>query len=147
MVELEGQTCYSEVAMELQVGVKALLKNKEGKYLVLKRSTSLYPEAGETWDIPGGRIEVDTYLFENLKREIMEETKLSLVDVPKLLHAQDIFVPSKNRHVVRLTYTGMIEGEPVLDKENEAFEWLTKEEMNQRENLDPYLKEVIQNYL
>jgi len=35
----------------LQVGVKALLKNKQGKYLLLKRSSVKYPEVEGHWDI------------------------------------------------------------------------------------------------
>ena len=30
--------------MELQVGVKVLLKNQEGKYLLIRRSTDRYQE-------------------------------------------------------------------------------------------------------
>lgn len=43
--------------MELQVGVKALLRNPEDKYLILKRSIEVVPGKGLTWDMPGGRIE------------------------------------------------------------------------------------------
>ena len=43
--------------MELQVGVKAFLKNDEGRILLLKRSAAKYSEVGsELWDIAGGRI-------------------------------------------------------------------------------------------
>ncbi len=61
--------------MNLQVGVKALLKNSAGKYLLLRRNPEKYPEVGATWDIVGGRIDPGTPLFENLKREVYEETK------------------------------------------------------------------------
>jgi len=43
--------------MELQVGVKILLKNSEGKYLLIRRSAEKYPEVGARWDIVGGRID------------------------------------------------------------------------------------------
>jgi len=39
--------------MELQVGVKVLLKNKEGKFLLIRRSPKKYPEVGPKWDIVG----------------------------------------------------------------------------------------------
>ena len=97
--------------MELQVGVKALLQNKEGKYLLIRRSSDKYPEVGPKWDIVGGRINSGETLMENLKREIKEETNLDMKKEPKLVAAQDILrVPGM--HVVRLTFVGEIEGEP-----------------------------------
>ncbi len=64
--------------MNLQVGVKILLKSKEGKYLLVKRSAEKYPEVGAKWDIVGGRIDPGSSLIDNLKREVMEETGLEI---------------------------------------------------------------------
>lgn len=52
--------------MELQVGVKVLLKNSTGKYLLLRRSKEKYPDVPVHWDMPGGRIEAGKPLMENL---------------------------------------------------------------------------------
>ncbi|GEM_PF-858839 len=128
--------------MDLQVGVKAILKNTDGKYLLVKRSDEKYPEIGAKWDIPGGRIEKGSSLMENLKREIKEEVGLELKETPKLIFAQDIIRPDK--HVVRLTYSGVIEGGPILDKtEHTEFKWFTLEELKNLENIDIFLKEVV----
>ncbi len=129
--------------MNLQVGVKILLKNTEGKYLLVRRSSEKYPEVGAMWDIVGGRIEVGTPLLENLKREIFEETKLDLVGEPKLIAAQDIL--KSDKHVVRLTYLGEADGEVSLDDENTEYKWFTREELNHIEALDSYFKEVLKN--
>ncbi len=130
--------------MELQVGVKILLKNKEEKHLLIKRSPEKYPEVGARWDIVGGRINPGSTLVENLKREIKEETDLDLEAEPKLVAAQDILrVPG--RHVVRLTYVGTINGEPKLDRDHTEFKWFTIEEMKILENLDIYFKELLDN--
>jgi ADP-ribose pyrophosphatase YjhB (NUDIX family) len=107
------------------------------KYNEIKKNDSL--------DIVGGRINRGTPLLENLKREIFEETKLVLTEEPKLLAAQDILRPDK--HVVRLTYVGYIEGEPILDEEHVAYKWLTKEEVKNEEGLDQYSKEVFTKFL
>ncbi|KKT18874.1 MAG: hypothetical protein UW02_C0020G0025, partial [Candidatus Nomurabacteria bacterium GW2011_GWB1_43_7] len=90
--------------MDLQVGVKILLKNEEGKYLVVRRSNEEYPEIGAEWDIVGGRINAGFSLLENLKREVLEETGLQIKYEPKLITAQDIM--KKEKHIVRLTYLG-----------------------------------------
>ncbi len=130
--------------MELQVGVKIILQNKEGKFLLLHKNPTNYPKikVNELLDLPGGRINPGTPLFENLKREVFEETKLDLVKEPEFLYAQDIFRP--NLHVVRLTFMGEIEGDPVLDHEHTEYKWLSKSEVLAQTNLDPYSREVFE---
>lgn len=130
--------------MELQVGVKALLRNPEGKFLLVKRSVKKYPEVGPRWDIVGGRINPGTSLIENLKREIKEEVCLNLVSPPQLVAAQDILrIPG--RHVVRLTYFGIISGDPVLDEDHDEFKWFTLSEIQAlpEDELDIYFRELL----
>ncbi len=128
----------------LQVGVKVLLKNIDGKYLLIRRNPEKYPEVGAVWDIVGGRINPGASLLENLKREIKEETNLDLVKPVKLIGAQDILkVPG--RHVIRLTYTGEIVGEPKIDDESLEFSWFTLDEIiNIPEgSLDLFFKQLL----
>jgi len=128
--------------MELQVGVKAFLKNKDGKYLLVRRSSEKYPEVGAKWDIVGGRIIPGTPLLDNLKREIKEEVNLDLTETPKLVAAQDILrVPG--RHVVRLTYSGNIDGQPKLNDDHTEYGWFIIEEIKKLESLDAYFKELL----
>jgi len=131
--------------MELQVGVKALLKNSEGKYLLIRRSSEKYPEVGAKWDIIGGRIDPGTTLLENLKREIKEEVNLDLKALPWLVAAQDILKVA-GRHVVRLTYIGSIEGEPkITDTDHSEWKWFTLKEIKNlsAEELDSFFKELL----
>lgn len=130
--------------MELQVGVKILLQNKEGKYLILQRNLEKYPEISKdrSLDIPGGRIQIGVPLLENLQREVFEETQLKLIAEPKLIIGQDILKTDK--HVVRLTFTGVVEGEPVLSEEHSSYEWISLDELKQKEGLDSYTKEAIE---
>jgi ADP-ribose pyrophosphatase YjhB (NUDIX family) len=130
--------------MELQVGVKVLLKNFEGKFLLLRRNPKKYPEVGPKWDIVGGRINPGKTLFENLQREVLEETKLELHQEPLLVAAQDILkVPG--RHVVRLTYIGAIDGEPQIDGESLEYKWASAQEIKTMDTsaLDSYFKELV----
>ncbi len=131
--------------MELQVGIKALLKNSEGKYLLIRRSSEKYPEVGAKWDIIGGRIDPGTTLLENLKREIKEEVNLDLKALPWLVAAQDILKVA-GRHVVRLTYIGSIEGEPkITDTDHSEWKWFTLKEIKNlsAEELDSFFKELL----
>jgi 8-oxo-dGTP pyrophosphatase MutT (NUDIX family) len=133
--------------MTLQVGVKVLLKNKEGKYLILKRSAEKYGKFGDMWDIVGGRIEPGSPLINNLKREVWEETKLTLASEPKLIYAQDI-LRHADKHVVRLTYSADASGELVLDtSENVEYKWLSQKELLALPGLDEYVKEILEKGL
>ncbi len=133
--------------MDLQVGVKIILRNKEGKYLVILRSAIKYPEAGAKWEIPGGRIDPGTALAENLKREVMEETGLELTTTPKLIEAQDIFNKVKNKHIVRLTYMGDGDGDVKLSDEHTDYKWISWEDFLKIEPIDPVLKEVLEKFI
>lgn len=130
--------------MDLQVGVKIFLKNKDEKYLVLQRSKEKYPGVGAKWDIPGGRIDLGATLMENLNREVLEETGLTISGDIKLLTAQDILKTDK--HVVRLTYFGFADGEVKLSEEHSDYKWLTLDEVKNLEPMDKYFKEVLNNF-
>lgn len=130
----------------LQVGVKIFLKNRLGKYLLLKRSPVRYPGIKNFWDIPGGRIIPGTSLRENLQREVSEETKLRIVGRPKLLGAQDI-TRRKTKHIVRLTYVARTSGEPILDSDHTEFKWLTVSEMRHLKNLDEFTSGILREKL
>ncbi len=128
--------------IKLQVGVKIFLKNKGGKYLLVKRNPTKYPDIKGQWDIVGGRIDAGTELIDNLRREVKEETQLEILSEPKLLFAQDI-IPNAEKHVVRLTYVGSTDGEPILDTdENTEYKWLSLEELRNVDNLNMYTKKV-----
>lgn len=129
----------------LQVGVKILLKSEEGKFLLLRRSLEKYPDISGRWDIVGGRINPGTSLFENLKREVKEETGLELGGQPKIIAAQDIFRKA-GHHVVRLTYVGEATGEVVLDTtENDIYRWFSFAELKKMEDLDVYFEELLKS--
>lgn len=131
--------------MNLQVGVKVFLKNKDGKYLILKRSTEKYKNTNGIWDIPGGRIDPGTSLVNNLRREVMEETNINIEGEPTLIYAQDIILTdTRDKHVVRLSYLADSNGEPKLDlSENVEYKWLSIDEMLSITDLDAYVREII----
>ncbi len=129
--------------MILQVGVKAVLRNTEGKILVLARSAR-YGVIEGSWDLPGGRIDPGSSLMDNLAREVREEAQLSILGEPRLIAAQDIFSKDGERHIVRLTYAAQTEGEPVLDgAEHTESRWMALDELRALPTIDEYLKALI----
>lgn len=132
--------------MQLQIGVKVIIQNPAGEYLLLTRSDDYQTiGGGDGWDIPGGRIDASEELLAALRREVGEEIGIDLpADVrPELLAAQDIIVPAKNLHVVRLTYRLTLDiKEVTLSSEHTAYRWFTPTELKEL-SLEPYLKAVV----
>lgn len=110
----------------LQVGVKALIEDDDGRILLLQRSQPFRGEDFLKWDIPGGRINVGEELEPALRRELKEETSLALESIVGIFHAQDILWDPK-LHVVRITYRVKAQGDIVLSDEHNEFRWFTKD--------------------
>lgn len=128
----------------LQVGVKVLLKNNNGKFLLVRRSSEKYPDVADKWDVVGGRIIPGTELIENLKREVREEVGLDLTSEPLLIAAQDI-LRNNGKHIVRLTYIADASGDVILDTdENDQYQWLDFDELVNIEGLDHYFKQLLE---
>lgn len=127
----------------LSVGVKALIINKRGEYLVLKRTHPYEGESEPRWDVPGGRINPGEPTQEAVKREVREETNLEVTSINKILAAQDILrVPGK--HLVRITYLVSVKlGEVVLDpNEHTQYQWIKLSDFK-KYKFDLYLEPVI----
>ena len=131
--------------MNLQVGVKVIIRNDNGDVLLLKRTSQfLLPADSEaSWDIPGGRFEPDESLRDALAREVNEEIGATLQGTPELLIAQDIFVSSRDLHVIRLTYLHKQSLDSiVLSDEHSEYKWLSIDEL-QHVSVEPFLQEAL----
>lgn len=128
--------------MVLEVGVKAVIKNSEGLYLLLLRAKP-YPGNDKCrWDIPGGRINPGEELERALSREIKEETGLRLAGKPRIIYAQDILRVS-GKHTVRLTYLVEAKGKVKLDPlEHQDYRWFSLREIKKL-YFDSYLSPVL----
>lgn len=64
----------SETEDVFHLGIKAIIRNSEGKILLLKVNPEKLNNTTEAyWDIPGGRIQRNSTVEETLQREIEEE--------------------------------------------------------------------------
>lgn len=127
--------------MNLQVGVKLIIRNNAGEILLLKRRG--YDGLDGTWDIPGGRIDASEDLMTALRREVREEIGAPITGQPAIIKAQDIFPTGKDLHVVRLTYLPQENiADITLSEEHSEFRFSTLDETADM-TLEPLLKEAI----
>ena len=63
------------VNLEYGLTVRGIIKNKDGKILLLKRHPKSRTDP-EKWELPGGKVEKGEFFTDALVREIKEETNL-----------------------------------------------------------------------
>jgi 8-oxo-dGTP diphosphatase len=98
---------------------------RDGKVLVVRRAGA--PAKG-LWTLPGGRVEVGETLVDAVRREVLEETALT-VEVIDLAGYREIIltdaVGDRGRHFVILPFaTRWVSGEIVLNDELSDSRWL-----------------------
>ncbi len=111
------------------VAVVAVIRNKEGKYLVLKRSEweKAYPGM---YTFPGGKVEDNDSIEETLEREVLEETGLVL-KTRKILLKDKSFTRPDNQTVKVFSYLCDVEkdGPVIISDEHTDYKWVDPEEL------------------
>lgn len=111
---------------KIVIAMKAVVVHNN-KVLIIKRSKTHEFSPG-TWEFVGGKLEFGEDLEEGLKREILEETGLT-VTIEKMLYATS-FKTHHYRQVVILCYLCHTEEKNIiLSNEHEEYLWAGKETM------------------
>ena len=132
---MEEKYCFA-------VPQKACIK-KENKFLIVKRSSAakVFPNC---WDFPGGKLEHGETAIEGLKREVREETTLSIfVGKPIFTFIQN---PTGHFVLIIVYETQILQGEVTLSKEHSEYKWETKEEILKLQT-EPFLREFLQSQI
>ncbi|MEK9201264.1 MAG: NUDIX domain-containing protein [Patescibacteria group bacterium] len=125
---------FSESSTKIQIliSAKALIKNSQGKYLVLKRFSADTTEPSK-WDIPGGKLDSFEVLSESLKREVFEETSLVVkITKPTLyLHSH---VLNKGKYqgfsfIEIISEAEVTAGKIKLSLEHDSYRWISPTEL------------------
>lgn len=105
------------------IAVKALIKNKDS-FLILKTADSDQNNNLSGWETPGGRLEVGEEIIDGLKREIKEETGLSV----KILFPFNAFSANIGREdsIVGINYLAEYSGGKIRIDTNEHsyYQWI-----------------------
>ena len=103
---------------------------RDGRVLVTQRARG--PALG-IWSMPGGVVEAGETLTEALKREILEETQLTIEPVALAGHREVVVrdvVGKVSRHFVIMCFASRwIAGEPRLNEELSDARWLMPSEL------------------
>jgi len=114
-----------------RVACKAVI-SLGGKVLVL-REGSTYEEGTqiERWGFPGGRINPGEPFLEGLRREVLEETGLSIAN-QEPLYVGEWFpnIKGQANHIVAIFFVcepteGTKEGDVLLSEEHDSYSWVT----------------------
>jgi nucleoside triphosphatase len=123
----------------------AMIQNGEGKFFLMQS-----PKWKNLYTIPGGHIEWGEKVEEALKREIKEETNLSIYDI-KLLRIAEFIEDSdynKNKHIVSLNFVARTDDKDDVvkleEKEGTSFVWMSEEEIEKRDDVHKSIKENIE---
>ena len=103
---------------------------REGKVLLVRRAK---PTVSPVYTLPGGVVEAGETLHEAVKREIGEETGLTIEPLALAGHREFLLRDTDlrvARHFVILCFASRwIAGEPILNEELAEFLWLQPEEV------------------
>lgn len=111
---------------KIGVSQKAIIFDREGKILVLRRSGTALSNPGK-WDFPGGDLEFGEDAIGGIIREIREETglevkNLNLFDVESHINKEGDFW-------VTIAYIAKaVSDKVILSYEHDEFKWLTAED-------------------
>ncbi len=117
------------------LGIKALIRNTEGKILLLQvNPAKLHGERKNYWDLPGGRVQKSHTSIDTLKREVAEETGITAIKSNKQvgMFLSNIRIPLNKDESVGLILAvyecGVEDSNIVLSDEHIAYDWLTLHE-------------------
>jgi 8-oxo-dGTP pyrophosphatase MutT (NUDIX family) len=118
------------------LGIKALIRNNEGKVLLLQvNPAKLHGERKNYWDLPGGRVQKGHTVLDTLKREVAEETGIIDIQATKDIGMvlSNIRIPFGEGDTVGLILgvykCEVAEGSNiVLSDEHVAYDWFAPKE-------------------
>lgn len=132
-----------------RIATKALIVNQEGKILLL-READTYAEGTNCgrYHLPGGRLNIGEPFEDGLKREVREETGLS-VEIGKPIYVGEwhpIIKGVPNQIVAIFFICKPLSTDIRLSEEHNDFKWLLPKETRKLDVMEPE-DDVIEKYI
>lgn len=104
------------------------LIEKDGKYLVLKRSEKNITNKGK-WQFPEGKVKFGENVLKALKREVEEETNLVVVDAKLFgIHSSILKEARGVFRLFRTVFRCKVIGKIKLSEDHDEYAWLNKKQ-------------------
>lgn len=112
--------------LKFTLSVNALVRDRRGRYLLLRRSPLSRVNPGK-WDLPGGKVYPGEGFDQALFREVAEETGLE-ISLERLAAATEAGLDG--RRVIHIIMEArFVSGRLRLSHEHDAFAWVSREEL------------------
>lgn len=133
---------------------RALIRNPQGQYLLIRRSNSQLFDTGK-WELPGGKLDIGESTKQNIKREVFEETGLRINTDP---HNIAIF-EGESEHKENSIYNGFYfivivsianaksSKVNIDNNEHTDYAWLTKDEILKKRGKTDLTKCAVKHFL
>ena len=111
----------------------AFIRNEKGELLVVRRGKE--PAKG-TLDLPGGFVDMDETVEEGMRREIQEETALTVDEVRYLFSIPNHYLYSDMLiHTIDMFYEVHVSNDvnPIADDDAAALQWMPLEQVNPKD--------------
>lgn len=110
---------------------RCIIINKDGKFLLVKRSPNDYNAPG-LWEFPGGKLEEGQDVSQALEREVFEETGLSLTTTTRVAFVESYIIPKGKYEgmpfVVIIGIGKNTDDKVTLSEEHTEYKWVTYDE-------------------
>lgn len=136
--------------MEKSVVTGILVKNSEGKVLLVKKPNGVGPYAG-TYLTPGGGVKTGEPIDEAVQRELFEETGVKVNNIKRVFFDDDVTEnwQGTETHFIMLLYTanfvsGDLKSTEGDDDHMEVIQWFSVDELSNIK-LSPPLKKLLRH--
>jgi len=129
MIYLEKPTNFKKDLHVVSCLIELSNKDEEDskKYLFLKTNKSK-KDTSNLWGIPAGKVKKGEDLVDAVKREIFEETEISL-NIKKIKFIKRIYIKQEKKEFIYDMYYSKVKSKKVkLSKEHSEYRWLTLKE-------------------
>lgn len=109
------------------LSVKVLVRDMNGRYLVIQRSLASKNNGG-AWDFPGGKVDAGEDFATALLREVAEETSLT-IRLRGLAGSAESELPAAIV-IYLIMEADVVEGQVQLSDEHIAHQWVTPGELS-----------------